>query len=229
MRDAPRPTVAIVDYGMGNLFSVVRACEVAGCAPFVTSESSALAAADIVVLPGVGAFGDAMKALRQRGLDDALRNVAASGKPLVGICLGMQLLMEESDEFGVHAGLGILPGRVIRLAPTAIRDGLVAKVPQVGWNAIVRPSVTPGDSWARTPLAGLRDGAMFYFVHSYQVVPAIPSDSCAIAMYGGASFVACVARGSIFGCQFHPERSGSVGLQVYRAFSTVSVASHATP
>ena len=157
--------VAIVDFGMGNLFSVEQACLAVGLAPSVTKDRRAVEGADIVILPGVGAFGDAMENLRSRDLIGPLRDVAASGRLLIGICLGLQMLMDESEEFGAHKGLGLVSGTVLRLAPT--RAG--AKVPQIGWNRVYE--ARPG-AWADTPFEGQRDSVYMYFVHSYYVTPA---------------------------------------------------------
>src|SRR5260221_10044127 len=163
-----RLRAAIVDYGMGNLFSVKHACEFAGMRAEVTADARQLLAADAVVLPGVGALGDAMEALRQRGLVAALREVAASGKPLMGVCLGMQLLMSESHEFGRHAGLGVIEGDVVRL-PEARVDGRRVKVPNVGWQPVRAAGAAagrPGAGWARAPLGQGTKGASPVFVHS---------------------------------------------------------------
>lgn len=202
------PMIAIVDYGLGNLFSIARACELAGLETRVTGDAADLKSADAVLLPGVGAFGDAMASLRERRLDSALKDVAASGKPLVGVCLGLQLLMTESHEFGTHKGLDLVPGTVRRLHPA---DG--AKVPQVGWNSIRAPG---GKSWRGSALAGIADGTYMYFVHSYFVEPADSSVVLARTAYGGSEFCASIQQGNIFACQFHPERSGADGLAVYR-------------
>ena len=212
-----RVHAAIVDYGLGNLFSVGRACEHVGMRPVVTDERTMLAAADVIILPGVGAFGDAMAALRRTGLDAALTELVAAGKPLVGVCLGLQLLMDESDEFGRHQGLGLIGGSVRRLPVTAV-NGRTAKVPQVGWNAVRPPA---NRSWDGTPLAGQPIGAYFYFVHSFVACPTDPAVVLAEADYGGARFCAALGRGRVFGCQFHPERSASPGLAIYRKMATL--------
>lgn len=211
MSQPERGTVAIVDYGLGNLFSVQRACERAGLRAAVTASSSELFEAEAVILPGVGAFGDAMAALRRQGLDEALRRVAASSTPVFGICLGMQLLMSESEEFGRHEGLGIIDGTVTRLDPGAGAGAV--KVPDVGWNRI-EPS-GPAASWAVTLLEGVPAGAHMYFVHSFVVAPADPGVAVATTTYGGNRFCSSLARGNVFACQFHPERSGPEGLRLY--------------
>lgn len=212
MPESP-PQVAIVDYGMGNLFSVKHACEHAGLSATITSSRDALLSASAVIVPGVGAFGDAMEALRARDLVPVLRDVADSGKPLLGICLGMQLLMAESHEFGVHRGLGIIPGDVVRLAAGLDAHAGRVTVPQVGWNRLRR---RPGAAWEGSPLQGLPDGAFMYFVHSFHVRPADASMVLSVTRYGSTEFCSSLRRGAVFACQFHPERSGPLGLQIYR-------------
>lgn len=223
MSDAPQPHVAIVDYGMGNLFSIQRACECVGMHATVTASSQEILTASAVILPGVGAFGDAMQALKRLDLANVLRDVAASEKPLVGICLGMQLLLTQSYEFGQHRGLGIIEGEVVRLEGSVDRMRQL-KVPQVGWNRIYRAgSATLADgsragnaSWEDSPLAGLRDGEFIYFVHSFYVRPADSRLVLSTTRYGQIEFCSSLRRGNIFACQFHPERSGPPGLRVYR-------------
>jgi len=197
--------LAIVDYGMGNLRSVQKAFERVGQAADVTSDPDRIAAAPGVVLPGVGAFGACMANLTAAGLIEPVRHALRSGRPFLGICLGMQLLFEESEEFGPVAGLGVLPGRIVRFAP-----GPERKVPHMGWNRlrIVR----------RGPqLTGIDDGAYAYFVHSYYPVPADPSVVATTTPYG-PEFASSVARDHIFACQFHPEKSQQVGLRLLENF-----------
>jgi len=211
------PHVAIVDYGLGNLFSVQRACEHAGLSASITPDPERVRRADGVVLPGVGAFGDAMDTLRRRGLVQALREASASQKPLMGVCLGIQLLMSESSEFGRHEGLGILKGRVVRFEGP--REGeRILKVPQVCWNEV---RARPGVSWAGTPLEGLNDGEHLYFVHSFFVQPEDASVILTTTRYGHVEFCSSVLRGNLFACQFHPERSGPTGLAVYRNWAAI--------
>jgi len=214
---APRVTVAVVDYGLGNLFSVRQACEHAGMDTVVTSRKDVLLASDVVILPGVGAFGDAMATLHRLDLVDVLRDIAVSDQPLIGICLGIQLLMRESHEFGVHQGLGVIEGAVVRLESTP-RGGRSVKVPQVQWNRIFQPADGPAqsDPWAATPLAGLADGEFMYFAHSYHAKPADPSVTVATSRYGDAPFCSALRWRNVFACQFHPERSGTPGLHMYR-------------
>ncbi len=216
------PIAAIVDYGMGNLFSVKRACESVGLHAAVTSSQEDVLRAEVVILPGVGAFGDAMDALRSLGLVDALHESVRRGKLLVGVCLGLQLLMDESEEFGCHRGLGLIPGDVVRLDPRT-ESGRMLKVPQVGWNRIFKTSAQ--SSWKETLLQGIDEGAYMYFVHSFRVRPADPGVVLSTTRYGLSEFCSSVRRGNIFGCQFHPERSASHGLQLYRNLATQLVRS----
>ncbi len=218
MAERGRGRAAIVDYGLGNLFSVRQACEGAGLDPRITSSREEILDADLVMLPGVGAFGDAMDSLRRLGLIGAIREVAGSGTPLVGICLGLQLLMTESEEFGVHPGLGIVAGRVVPFERPQGPAGAL-KVPQVGWNAIARAATKragPADAWEGSPLDGLRDGEYMYFVHSLYAVPDDPSTVLSLSRYGDVEFCSSLRLGSVFAFQFHPERSGPQGLAVYR-------------
>jgi glutamine amidotransferase len=210
-----RPRAAIVDFRLGNLFSVERACATVGLAPTITSERESILTADVVILPGVGAFGDAMDNLRALDLVGPLTDVAASGRLLIGICLGLQLLMNESEEFGAHAGLGLIDGTVRRLAPTA--PG--AKVPQIGWNRI--HEARPG-AWTDTPLDGQTSCAYMYFVHSYCVVPADERLASTMTTYEGATYCSAISRGSIHAFQFHPERSGPAGIEIYRAIARLA-------
>jgi imidazole glycerol-phosphate synthase subunit HisH len=213
------PRVAIVDYDLGNLFSVGQACERAGLAVMVTSSPDVVASADAVILPGVGAFRDAMAALERLDLVGPLRDVAASGRPLMGVCLGMQLLMNESTEFGHHRGLGVVPGAVESLADAM--TGPRPKIPHVGWSQMVRVPRASGDVWAGTLLRGLPDGVYMHFVHSYFVRPAHQEHAIAHTRYGELSFCSALQWNNVFGCQGHPERSGPLGLTVYQNFAAV--------
>ena len=212
--EPPLPQVIIVDYGMGNLFSVKMACERFGLTATITDSPDRVACADAVILPGIGAFGDAARALRDLGLAAAIREFVATGRPLLGICLGMQLLMDESSEFGHHEGLGLVRGGVIRFQPEQ-SQGRRPKVPQVGWNMLHPAPGINGARWREAFLDGVGPGAQMYFVHSYHCVPDDPQVRVAVTTYGGMEFCSVLARGNIIGFQGHPERSGPVGLRVY--------------
>lgn len=202
--------IAIVDYDAGNLKSVEKALKLLGEEVTVTRESSVLLSADRVILPGVGAFGEAMANLRKFGLDETLRQVAAQGTPLMGICLGMQLLFESSEETPDVEGLKILPGKILRI-PAA--PGL--KIPHMGWNSI---HITPGSRL----FAGLPEGAYVYFVHSYYL-KAGTEDIVAASTEYGTHIHAAVESKNVCGCQFHPEKSSSVGLQILKNFASMEV------
>jgi glutamine amidotransferase len=213
---AARPVV-IVDYGRGNLWSVGQAVAAVGGAPRLSDEPAVVRAAEQVILPGVGAFGDAMAGLRARGLDEAVLAFAATERPLLGVCLGMQLLLETSSEFGRHDGLALIAGRVDRLPepPTDERRRRY-KIPNVGW---CRLEPAPGGrSWDESLLASVKPGDCAYFVHSYAAHPTDPRHRLANIGLGGSAVAAAVTSGPITGCQFHPEKSGEVGLAILRAF-----------
>lgn len=196
--------VGIIDYGVGNLFSLCSSFKAIGQEAFVSGDPAELAKAHRLVLPGVGAFEDAANKLRQTGMADFVREQAAAGKPLLGICLGMQLLFEKSYEYGEHEGLGLLKGQVVPME-CRIPEGL--KIPHMGWN---RLEVTGGRLLQKV------DGQYVYFVHSYF------ADGCGDALAAvteyGVPITAAVEQGNVFGCQFHPEKSGNVGLSILRTF-----------
>lgn len=199
--------VAIVDYGLGNLFSLKSSLLAIGADVTVTSDEQALRAADRIILPGVGAFRDAAERLSRLGLDSVIKKLAAEGKPIMGICLGMQLLFEKSYEYGEYDGLGLIPGRVVPIADV-IPKGL--KVPHIGWNALDFGG-KQSSLWRN-----IKEGDFVYFVHSYY---AADCDEYVIARAEyGAPLTAAVCKDNVFGCQFHPEKSGDVGLNILRAF-----------
>lgn len=207
--------VAVIDYGVGNLLSVERAFLHCGAAVDVTSDPTRILAARRVVLPGVGAFADGMGALQTRGLAGVVHEVAGRGTPLLGICLGMQMLLDASEEFGETAGLGLIAGRVV---PVPDRDltGAPQKIPHIGWNGLLPPAQTSG--WTGSLLEGIAAGESVYFVHSFMAQPVDPRHCLADCLYGGVAVSAAVRRDNIMGCQFHPEKSGEVGLRVLRNF-----------
>lgn len=208
--------VAIVDYGVGNLLSVSRAVIAAGGVPAMVCTPEEVADAERLLLPGVGAFGHCMDVLRARGLIQPIRDFAATGRPFLGICVGMQVLLDEGTEFGTHQGLGLIPGRVCRI-PDIDSEGGAQKVPFVGWNRLLHPATRP--DWSGTILDGLEDGAAWvYFTHSYAAFPENGADRLAEAGYSGHRLTAAVARDNIVGCQFHPEKSGPVGLGILTRF-----------
>ncbi|MBI4369354.1 MAG: imidazole glycerol phosphate synthase subunit HisH [Elusimicrobia bacterium] len=219
------PYAAIVDYGMGNLFSVKLACEQMGLKAQITSSAAEILGSSAVILPGVGAFGDAMDSLRRLDLVSVIRDVAQSHKPLVGICLGLQLLFSESHEFGRHRGLGIIEGEVVRLE-SGLEGARKLKVPQIGWNRVDLPQSqsgpgTPMRLWQSTLLSGILPGEYFYFVHSFYAKPADSQMALSVTRYGAVEFCSSISKGNIFACQFHPERSARPGLQVYRNLANI--------
>ena len=199
--------VAIVDYGVGNLFSLTSSFAAIGAEVTVTADPLVLQAADCIVLPGVGAFGDAANKLRACGLDTVLKELAANGKPLLGICLGMQLLFEKSYEYGEHEGLGLIKGSVRPIAD--VLPSADYKIPHIGWNPLIFKQ-------KNALLSNIQNGDCVYFVHSYYATDCDES-VIATAEYG-AELTAAVANGNVYGCQFHPEKSGTVGLNILRAF-----------
>ena len=201
--------IAIIDYGMGNLRSVQKAFERVGHPAVVTRDPGEIEKANRVVLPGVGAFGDCMDNLTRYGLVEPIRQSISCGKPFLGICLGLQLLFTESDEFGTHQGLNILPG-TIRRFPFSPESESNLKVPHMGWNTISIRQTAP-------LLEGVASGSHVYFVHSYYVQPEDPTLTCTVTDYG-IPFVSSVWKDNIFASQFHPEKSQQVGLQLFYNF-----------
>ena len=204
--------IAIVDYGIGNLRSVEKAFAAVGADARLVNDPAAAGQADALVVPGVGAFGACAAGLRAQGFEPVVRDAVAQGKPLLGICVGMQLLFESSEEMGDHAGLGLLPGVVRRFpdrAPHA--TGARLKVPQIGWNQLWHDGRDP-------LLAGVPDGSFAYFVHSYYCAASDPTDVLAVTDYGFA-YPSVVRRGNLWGVQFHPEKSQKIGLQILANFA----------
>ena len=201
--------IAIIDYGVGNLFSLVSSFKAIGVEAVVTDEEKVIAAADKIILPGVGAFGDARRKLAETGMDQLVIREAQKGKTIMGICLGMQLLFEKGYEYGTHEGLGLLKGEVVTM------EGVVPagyKIPHIGWNSLIFKKENP-------LFANIKNGDYVYFVHSYYVRNCAES-LLATAEYG-AELTAAVAQNNIYGCQFHPEKSGDVGLNILRGFAAL--------
>ena len=208
--------VAIIDYGMGNLLSIQRACEVTLLKPVITSSKSIILNSDALILPGVGAFGEAMNNLQELDLINPIREFISGGKPFMGICLGMQLLMSASDEFGDHKGLDIIEGCVSRFPKQ--NNGEKIKVPHVGWSAISRPLKEREDFWDDSPLKKIPNNEFMYFTHSYYAVPANAKVITSITEYEGTTFCSSLFWKNIFACQFHPEKSAEKGLEIYKDF-----------
>jgi glutamine amidotransferase len=206
--------VTVVDYGIGNLLSVRRAFEQVGAEVNPSGDPHAVERAERLVIPGVGAFGDCVAELRRRSLVEPVAAVLRSGRPCLGICVGMQMLLDGSEEFGAHDGLGIIPGRVSAI-PRNGADSAAHKVPFVGWANLRRPV---GADWTGTILDGLDGGAAVYFVHSFAAHPEDPARRLADYDYDGLNVCAAVRSGAVYGCQFHPEKSGPVGLRIISNF-----------
>lgn len=206
--------VVVIDYGLGNLMSVKRGLEKVGAEAHLSNNASEIFSATHVVLPGVGAFGNAMAALNSYGLVRVLQDIAEMGTPLLGICLGMQLMLDESEEFGYTKGLGLIPGKVIAI-PKESECGKPLKIPHIGWSALGQVGLS---SWKKSLLEDTQPGASVYFVHSFMAQPIEPSVRLADCMYGGHRVAAVLRRENITGCQFHPEKSGPVGLDMLKNF-----------
>ena len=202
--------ITIIDYGMGNLRSVQKGFEKVGFAAKVTADPADLRDAEKLVLPGVGAFKDCMDNLREGGFIEPIRRHVESGRPFLGICLGLQLLFTESEEFGRHQGLGIIPGKVVRFPGDMHIAGEELKVPHMGWNQIRLRQDAP-------VFRGVADGSAVYFVHSYYVIPDGPTVVAAVTDYG-IEFCSAIRRGNVMATQFHPEKSQQVGLRILKNF-----------
>lgn len=207
--------VTIIDYGLSNLLSVQHAFAHFGAETLLTNRPEDVLAADMLVLPGVGAFKDGMDGLETLGLAEPIRQKAAAGTPLLGICLGMQMLFDESEEFGLHKGLGLIPGRVVKI-PDTDADGRPQRVPHISWDPLY-PGGGRAD-FAGTALAGVAPGEECYFIHSYEAKPQSDADCLAYTVYGGRQICAAAVHGNVLGCQFHPEKSGEVGLKIIEEF-----------
>jgi glutamine amidotransferase len=208
--------ITLIDYGMCNLLNVVRAFEHCGADVAITEDPVAARDAEKLVVPGVGAFSECIRELESRGFADAIRRYVDTERPMLGICVGMQMLFDGSEEFGEHAGLGIVQGRV-RAVPNKTTVGESQRVPHIGWNHLVQPET--GRQWGNTLLENF-DGQQpaVYFVHSFAAEPERESDRLADTVYGGHRLCAAVQRGNLMATQFHPERSGEIGLAITRRF-----------
>lgn len=210
--------VTVIDYGLSNLRSVQNAFAHCGAETMLTSSPADVRAAEALVLPGMGAFRDGMAGLERLGLVEVIRQKATEGTPLLGICLGMQMLFDASEEFGTYSGLGLIPGRVVKI-PDTDPQGHPQKVPHISWDPLF-PAGGRTD-FSGTVLAGVTPGQECYFIHSYEAKPSHEEDRLADTRYGGRSVCAVAAHGAVVGCQFHPEKSGPVGLSIISQFLNI--------
>jgi len=208
------PRVAVIDYGVGNLLSVQRGLESCGADVIISNKPDEILKSDHVVLPGVGAFGNAMQALEMLDLPSLVDEVVKQGKPFLGICLGMQLLLDESEEFGIHQGLGLIAGKV-QAIPTHAISGETLKIPHIGWNSLVEAN---NATWENTCLHNNKSGDAMYFVHSFMANPYHQEHRLADCLYGSHRIAAVIKKDNIMGCQFHPEKSGILGLKILQEF-----------
>ena len=207
--------ITVIDYGLGNLFSVSRALEQCGAKVEISHDPSIISKAAKIILPGVGAFNDGMNRLKDKGLDDALRESVKRGNRLLGLCLGMQLLFDESEEFGYCEGLGLIKGRVVAIQ-NAQNNGTMVKIPHIGWNELIKSSAC--GSWQKTILQDIREGTAMYFVHSFMASPQNSEQLLAHCRYGETDSAAVIGSGNVWGTQFHPEKSGKMGLTLLKTF-----------
>jgi glutamine amidotransferase len=210
--------VTIIDYGMGNILSLQRALRHVGATTLLSEDEFAISNAERLVLPGVGAFGRGIEEIKRRGIDHAINKYLISERPFLGICLGMQLLLTESFEFGHHKGLNIFPGKVIRLHKSESDQQL--KIPQIGWNMLLKPSTRDHVQWSIGILNTISERDYMYFVHSFACYPNSSSIIIAETEYGRDCFCSVLGSGNVYGCQFHPERSGEKGLKILNNFVT---------
>ncbi len=217
-----KQNVVVVDYQAGNLFSIENACKSVGLNPVFTNNTKEIFKADALILPGVGAFGEAMINIRRLDLVQPLREFAECGKPLMGICLGMQLLFSESQEFGHHKGLDVIKGYVAKFPVNGFRHEKI-RVPQMGWNQIISPSFNDSSYWDGSPLEKIKSGEFMYFVHSFYVMPESTDNFLAITNYADIEYASGVIKENVWGFQFHPEKSGSEGLKIFKNFKDIIV------
>jgi len=209
-----REKITVIDYGMGNIFNVVRAFEVFDCDVFITNDYNKIVNADKLLLPGVGAFKDGMSDLKNLNLDSAIQEFSVKERPLMGICLGMQLLMSESEENGRHNGLNLIEGNVFRFKEPNEKS-VNYKIPQIGWNKLLE---IKSNKWNDSILKGIENNAYMYFLHSYYVHPKDKEVLVSLTNYGQNTFCSVLQKNQIIGCQFHPERSGEIGLKILKNF-----------
>ncbi len=207
--------ILIIDYGLSNLHSVKNAFASCGINAIISSNSIDITDSDVLILPGVGAFEDGMNGLTALGLTTPIKQRVSEGTPLLGICLGMQMLFDESEEFGIHDGLGLIPGRVVKI-PSISTDNTPQKVPHISWNPLYIPNGKT--SFDGSILANINEGEECYFIHSYEAKPAVHEHCLAETEYGGRRICAVVQNENVLGTQFHPEKSGEVGLRILKQF-----------
>jgi glutamine amidotransferase len=211
--------VVVIDYGMGNLLSVKRGIEACDFNVEIAADPEKIANADRLILPGVGAFKDGMNELQERGQVEAIQKFVLTERPFLGICLGMQMLMSESEEHGIHQGLGLISGKVVDI-PRKNTDGVqIRKTPHIGWSALKHSSSRK--DWKNTILQDVPENEYFYFVHSFMAVPEDVDNTLAVCEYEGLNITACVQKSNIMGCQFHPEKSGESGLMILNRFLSI--------
>lgn len=220
MTDMNAYNVAIVDYGMCNLFSVHHACQHVGLKPLITADGEEILRAAAIILPGVGAFGEAMRNLSRLNLIGPIKEMIARGKPFMGICLGMQLLLSESEEFGAHEGLGIIEGKVVKFPQQGGGPSKKIRVPQIGWNRIYPPEAEE-NAWQSSPLKQIKPGEFMYFVHSYYAIPTAQEMLLSLTTYEGVEYCSSICMDNVFACQFHPEKSGKEGLKIYQQWADI--------
>ena len=207
--------IVVIDYGVGNLLSVKRGLENCGAKAIITSKPEDIINATKIILPGVGAFKNAMQSLESLGLVKVIQEVANRKIDLLGICLGMQLLLDESDEFGLTKGLGLIPGRVVAI-PSKNNEGIINKIPHIGWSKLINPE--ENSDWNEGILKTVETGDSSYFIHSYMALTNNNKYTIAYCLYGSEKIPAVIQHNRIIGCQFHPEKSGEVGLKILREF-----------
>lgn len=210
-----KPHVTVIDYGIGNIFSICNALDHCGAEVTLSGDIQTVSSAERLVLPGVGAFKDGMAELEARSLIEPIKNHTLKNRPFLGICLGMQMMLDESEEFGTHQGLGLIPGRVIPI-PDRGADGTLHKIPHIGWNNLLPPK--NHKEWNSPILDTIPIGTDVYFVHSFMAVPQDDVHTLAICDYNGQHLCAVIGAGNVVGCQFHPEKSGEQGLKILTNF-----------